>query len=71
MIDVVKVCCVCRKMEQQGQWLSNYPPSLHRVSHVYCPSCFAELMDRLDRYSLQKWNRSVYTVIETGQLLEA
>lgn len=68
---MIKVCCVCGKIEQQGQWLGSPLSTRPRVSHVYCPCCFDALMDRIDRFSLQKWNRSVYTVIETGQRLGA
>jgi len=64
---MVKVCCVCRKIKQEGQWLGDKVSIGQKVSHVYCPSCFNDLMDAVDRYALQKWSRSVYMVIDAGQ----
>jgi hypothetical protein len=62
-----RVCCVCRRVEQDGQWLKNPVSAQQRVSHVYCPLCYEDLMDEIDRYALQKWNKSVYTIMNAGQ----
>ncbi len=63
-VDMVRVCCVCRKIEQCGQWLRTAVYPGQKVSHAYCPACFDDLMDAIDRYALQEWSRSVYTVVE-------
>ena len=68
---MIKICCVCRKFEQEGQWLGEPVSPPQSVSHVYCPSCFEDFMDELDMYALQKWSKSVYTVVDAGQLLVA
>jgi hypothetical protein len=67
--DMVKVCCVCRKFEQKGQWKNTIAITCKKVSHVYCPLCFNDLMGEIDRYAMQKWSKSVYTVIETSEPL--
>ena len=68
---MIKVCCVCRKSENKGQWLRETLSQHQGVSHVYCPSCFEGFMEDLDRFALKKGNKSVYTVIDTGTLLGA
>jgi len=68
---MIKVCCVCGKVERRGEWVKEKGPVRQGSSHVYCPFCYEELMDDIDRYILQRWSKSVYTVINTGQLQEA
>lgn len=64
---MIKVCCECGKIEQQGQWLRTPVSPLHRVSHAYCPSCFTGLLDRIDRFSQHRRHKSIYAVTEAGQ----
>ncbi|MFZ5797370.1 MAG: hypothetical protein C4563_04935 [Desulfobulbus sp.] len=47
---MIKECCVCGKQERNGLW-SREPgsPEEYRVSHGYCPVCYREFMERLDR----------------------
>jgi hypothetical protein len=46
---LTRVCCVCHKVERDGEWL--YAPCLSEnalVTHGYCPSCFAEAMAEVE-----------------------
>jgi len=53
-------------LNTKGQWRKNIATIHKKVSHVYCPLCFEDLMGKVDRYALQKWSAPVYTVIETS-----
>ena len=48
---MIKKCCVCSKVEVEGQWQSGIialPTT--RISHAYCPSCFTKAMARIKRF---------------------
>lgn len=65
---MIRMCCVCRKVENKGNWQDQPEAATEKkVSHVYCPPCYEDLMDEIDRYAMQKLTRSVYTVIHAGQ----
>jgi len=32
-------CCICRKVEENGQWRRTGKAPEPPVSHTYCPSC--------------------------------
>jgi len=66
---MIRECCVCRRIENDGHWIRNYLAVAHQlVSHVYCPSCFEGFMERLDGLSRRKASKEVYTVVEAGRL---
>lgn len=46
---LTRMCCVCHKIEQEGEWL--FASSLSEnalLTHGYCPSCFAEAMAEVE-----------------------
>lgn len=48
---MVKICCVCNRVEQAGSWTYNgYYYEDVRTTHGYCPSCFNEAMAEIERY---------------------
>lgn len=48
---MIKKCCVCSMVKMDGKWQSrNVPPAGKRISHAYCPSCFATTMARINQY---------------------
>lgn len=63
-----RICCVCRKVEQGGQWNKTPVPVGQKVSHVYCPHCYNELLDEIERYAMQRLGKSVYTVLHAGSV---
>lgn len=63
-----RVCCVCRKVEHEGQWYEYSVATVRSVSHVYCPHCYQDLMDEIDRYALHQLSKTVYTVRTTGAM---
>ncbi len=43
-------CCVCDKERINGVWFeSSHRNTLEKVSHTYCPVCFAEAMAVIKR----------------------
>lgn len=66
--NMIKVCCVCRKFEQEGQWQAKLVPFWTKVSHVYCPQCFDDFMNAIDRYTVQIYGGSNAPVIASGSL---
>ena len=64
---MIKQCCVCGKRERNGCWGRDlYAGEQHRISHGYCPACYAEFMDRLDRMFLVR-HKQKFTVSATVQ----
>lgn len=62
---MIKECCVCGRREHQGHWRRNFSTDEPcRISHGYCPSCYEEFMDRLDRLFLAR-NQAKYAVVTT------
>lgn len=61
--EMIRMCCMCRKIEQEGLWEKQQAPHTRKVSHVYCPLCYEDLMDEIDRFALQRMNKSIYTVV--------
>ena len=46
---MVRMCCVCRRVERQGQWRSLALPVPDAVvTHGYCPECFVEAMAMIE-----------------------
>jgi hypothetical protein len=40
-----RICCVCQRIEQEGEWRSALFLSVDEmVTHGYCPECFDEAM---------------------------
>ncbi len=47
---MIKKCCVCKKVKNDGKWESGLLVLAGtRISHAYCPSCFAKTMARIKR----------------------
>lgn len=46
---MMRVCCVCHKVERDGAWDSvTCFPENELVTHGYCPECFDEAMAEID-----------------------
>lgn len=46
---MMRVCCVCHKVERDGSWESVACfPGNELVTHGYCPECFDEAMAEID-----------------------
>lgn len=46
---MLRMCCVCRRIERQGQWRSLALPVADAViTHGYCPECFVEAMAMIE-----------------------
>lgn len=64
---MIKKCCVCCKVKVDGKWeLSTGHCAGQRITHVYCPFCFAETMDWIERYDMIRGRKLSRTV--TGGL---
>jgi len=47
---MTKICCVCRKVEQNGDWHAEYVLSTaDLLTHGYCPTCYDDAMEDLGR----------------------
>jgi len=47
---MTKICCVCSKVEQDGDWITVcVTTATERLTHGYCPICFDDVMDDLGR----------------------
>ena len=47
---MTKVCCVCSKVEQDGDWITDCVTSaMEQFTHGYCPACFDDEMENLSR----------------------
>ena len=45
---MTKICCVCSKVEQNGDWLAGCVISTgEQLTHGYCPACYEEAMEDL------------------------
>lgn len=64
---MIRMCCVCQKSEFEGQWQRIPAVAAKKVSHVYCPLCYEDLMADIERFALQTLSKSVYAVVNTGQ----
>lgn len=50
-----RMCCVCQRTEQGGQWwLLPAPTETETVTHGYCPDCHAQVMAEIRRFSQQR-----------------
>jgi hypothetical protein len=48
---MTRMCCVCHKVEQGGEWRNlSIVSEDKRVTHGYCPVCFAETMVQIDDF---------------------
>jgi len=65
---MIRKCCVCRRIEVKGGWTRNSlsEDDCRPVSHVYCPNCFAGMMQQIDRFFLRKTYKAVYAHVEAG-----
>jgi hypothetical protein len=52
---MTRMCCVCHKVEQGGEWRSLSMVSEDKqVTHGYCPICFAETMVQIEDYIVSR-----------------
>ena len=63
-----RICCVCAKVEMDGQWEKIPGMAFEKVSHVYCPVCYETLMDEVERFAMQHLSKPVYSIVNIGQL---
>lgn len=68
---MIRICCVCRRREEEGQWRSEKVGRDQRVSHAYCPGCYEGLMEEIERYAIMKFNQSIYSNVYRKELQEA
>lgn len=48
---MTRMCCVCHKVEQGGEWRAlRMVADDQRVTHGYCPVCFAETMVQIEEF---------------------
>jgi hypothetical protein len=48
---VIKMCCVCHKVEADGQWSAGRClGEKEQVTHGYCPECYAVVMTEIERF---------------------
>ena len=44
-----RICCVCQRIEQEGEWRSDlFLSEDQMVTHGYCPECFGEAMAEVE-----------------------
>ncbi len=52
---MTRMCCVCAKVEHEGQWRLGHRPSKNeRVTHGYCPRCYLKVMEDINRFISEK-----------------
>ena len=52
---MTKMCCVCHKVEEGGQWNTDRAfAEDERVTHGYCPECYAAVMAEIEGFIGQK-----------------
>ena len=52
-----KICCRCKRNEQEGRWVSVKDQEEKRFSYGYCPNCYQETMAEINmafKYREQK-----------------
>lgn len=48
---MIRMCCVCHKVEDAGEWRElNALTGDKRITHGYCPECFAATMDKIEDF---------------------
>ncbi|HBI16052.1 MAG TPA: hypothetical protein DDY20_11150 [Desulfobulbaceae bacterium] len=64
---MIRECCVCGKRERKGLWSRDYCPGEQvRISHGYCPVCYAEFMDRLDLLFMVRGQKKITAAAAVG-----
>lgn len=49
---MIKKCCVCSRIKTEGKWQRTTSTCTEgKITHVYCPTCFAKTMARIRRYA--------------------
>jgi hypothetical protein len=52
---MTRMCCVCNKVEQGGQWQINPTlPEAEPVTHGYCPECYIGAMAEIKEFIGEK-----------------
>ena len=46
------VCCVCYKIKSEDGWVKQQKNRSRKLSHGYCPDCYRETMQRIERNCL-------------------
>lgn len=47
---MIKVCCVCKKMQSADRWVQATLSDSEMVTHGYCPDCFEVVMQEIEAY---------------------
>ena len=51
VMAMTRMCCVCNKVEEGGEWRPLHMVTEDkRVTHGYCPECFAETMVQIEDF---------------------
>lgn len=52
---MIRMCCVCHRVEEAGLWGPGpIEVASERVTHGFCPECYATVMAELDAYVSEK-----------------
>lgn len=47
------MCCVCKRMKIDGEYVETAPKNKHMISHSYCPSCAKMAMENLEKLQIK------------------
>lgn len=47
---MIKVCCVCKRMQSADRWVTATLSEKDMVTHGYCPVCFEVVMEEIEAY---------------------
>lgn len=44
------VCCVCKKIKYNGEWVEKQIPEEYIATHTYCPACYEQELKEINKY---------------------
>jgi len=44
MENLISVCCVCKKIKYNGEWVERQIPKGYTPTHTYCPTCYEQAL---------------------------
>ncbi len=45
---MVTICCTCNRIKIGKTWKKKLPDNRNKMTHGYCPKCFAKVMEKVD-----------------------
>ncbi len=51
-----KICCRCKKSEQEGRWVSDKKKEKKTLSYGFCPHCYEETMAELKMAAMYEFH---------------